>query len=669
MQEQNIREKTKTGKLSKKELEFIADLRKNIDVDKNSMAPWTDKLLVATNQRLGVKRITNKPYNGAPNIPLPETDKQIRKKKPNFVLSVVGQKKPALVDFAFNVPDQSSPEMKNKRRKAEIALNYVLKTKMDLLRVLTVAADNFLEKGHCILKTTEEFNCEPIQKTVDMRDFDADDIKAFKKLTKDEKVAFIADFIELDPEDDDNKETIDDILRQVMDGEEIIQYTEMVYSSFPKITVPQPEDMFIPSHTLDVGQAERLTERVYVTKRVLEENALNGAFDYKKVQEIVKFRTKEKNQALDDTLKTQKDFNEGVSNISNNELYELYITSTWRPTGKDGRYERWIYTIVSDVEDDNTAVIQRIRFPYEFSEWNYDKHDNEIKDFRLRSSRGVPEQIRALQEFMERAINNMLIRDDVNNNPVFTILQSSKVKVNTNRFIPGQVLRVRSHDEIAELGVGRAKVDLSSNLILDKLKAFAEEYLASNDQLFRNATNAGGGKTLGEIDRGLALNQNVLALDVLMWNETLKRVYRKVWKILQTRLGKPIIINGEIITQDDFQFDAEITPTGSVESLNKDSEVQKALNRVQLIIQQIQLGVISNADDLYNVMEDYLEKDGVWNPERYITRPEVIMQDKQKIMQQQQQMLMQAEQELAQEAQQVKAKAMAQDTKQATEPQ
>jgi len=670
MPEQNVREKTKTGKLNKKELEFITGLRKNIEQDRSDMSVWQDKLVVATNQRLGLKRITNKPYTGAPNIPLPETDKQIRKKKPNFVMAVLGQKKPASVDFAYNVPDQTSPQMKEKRRKAEIGFNHILKTKMDIPRILSISVDNFLEKGMCFFKTIEEFKCESVQKTINLDDFQEEDLAAFKKLTKEEKIALVSDMTSLDVDDDDDKETLDDILKQYKDGETVIQYNELVYSSFPKILVPQPEDLFVPNHTIDICQAERITERVFLTKRLLLEGGINGVFDLSKVKQIVELAPTNKGTASDDSLNRQKDMNEGIANSINKELYELYIVSTWRQTGKDGRHERWVYTIVNGVADDNMAVIQRIRFPYEFDEWNYDKHDNEMKDWRFRSSRGVPEQIRALQEFMERAINNMLIRDDINNNPVFTILSNSRVKPNSNRFIPGQILRVKQHDEIKELGVGRARVDLSSNLILDKLKAFAEEYLASNDQLMRNATNAGGGKTLGEIDRGMQMNQNVLALDVLMWNETLKKVYRKVWKILRTRLGEPIIINGETITQADFDFDAEITPTGSVESLNKFEEIQKALMRVNMVLQQIKLGVICNEDDLYNVMEDYLEKDGIWNPERYITRPEVIakarMESQQAQMQQQQALLQQAEKELMQEEQQVKAKAMAQGVNERT---
>jgi hypothetical protein len=200
------------------------------------------------------------------------------------------------------------------------------------------------------------------------------------------------------------------------------------------------------------------------------------------------------------------------------------------------------------------------------------------------------------------------------------------------------------------------------------LKAFTEEYLASNDQLFRNSTNAGGGKTLGEIDRALTLNQNVLALDIILWNEVIKQVYYKVWKVMQTRLGEPIQVNGELITKAHFQFEPEITPTGSVGTLNKMDEVQKALARVQMIMQQIQLGMIATSDDLYNVMEDYLEKDGIRNPERYITRPEVVAEGQQKIMQQQQMILQQAQQELDQKAQMVQQKAMAQEVNAKTEP-
>jgi hypothetical protein len=282
MPEQNVREKTKTGKLNKKELEFIADLRKNIEKDRDDMSVWSDKLVVATNQRLGLKRVTNKPYVGAPNIPLPETDKQIRKKKPNFVMAVLGQKKPASVDFAYNVPDQTTPEMKEKRRKAEIGFNHILKTKMDIPRILSIAVDNFLEKGCCFFKTVEEFKCEPIQKTINLDDFEDEDIAEFKKLTKEEKQALVGDMTGLDLDDEEELEVVDDILSQFKDGKRVIQYTEMVYSSFPRILVPQPEDLFVPNHTIDICQAERITERVFITKRLLMEGGINGVFDLAK---------------------------------------------------------------------------------------------------------------------------------------------------------------------------------------------------------------------------------------------------------------------------------------------------------------------------------------------------------------------------------------------------
>jgi hypothetical protein len=255
---------------------------------------------------------------------------------------------------------------------------------------------------------------------------------------------------------------------------------------------------------------------------------------------------------------------------------------------------------------------------------------------------------------MERAINNMLIRDDVNNNPIFTVLNRSRIKAATNRFIPGQVLRVNSHDEVQELGTRMNRVDLSSNLIMDKLKAFIEEYLGSTDQLFRNSTNAGGGKTLGEIEIGVQMSNSQVSIDIILFNETLSKVYRKIWQILKNRVGKPLYINGEYIESSDFDFDVDITPNGTIENLNRNMQIQRAMMRVNSIMQQIQLGLISTPENLYNAMEDYLEKDGVRVPSRYITRPEIIQQAKQQQAAEQQVMLARMEGELAERENQLR---------------
>jgi len=637
----DVRTKTKSTRMGKELRDFVTELRKNISRDDDDRTAWKRKLTIATNQRLGVKRASNRPYPGAPNIPLPETDKQIRKKKPVYVLAVMGQSKPV----QLSQPLFGEPVPPEQLKRAEAAFNQLLTRKMNLLRKLTVAADQFMEKGFCIFKVIERFSVERVHNVVNVGDFEDELVEQFRQLADDEKRVFLADEFGLDEEFD--SESIDSIVAQFNSGEDQIEYFEDKISSFPEILVRDSEKVLFPSYMDDITQSERVTDEFFLSERQLMERGLNGTYDLTKIKKNIKLGTKKVSSKTDDIVEAQKNTNEGIVESTNSELYRMHESYAWRPTGPKGRYERWVITFMADVANDNDATVGIRRFLDD--EWPFEKHDNEVKDERAYSSRGIPEQIRALQQFMEKAINNMLIRDDINNNPVYTVLSTSKVQASTIRFIPGQTVRVGRHDEVQELGNRTQKVDLSSNLIGDKLKAFAEEYLGSTDQLFRNATNQGGGKTLGEIERGIQLSVVQQQLDLLLWNETMKRVYRKVWKNLRSGLLKPFFVNGERVTREDFAFEPEIMPTGTVEALDKNANVQRAIFRVQQIIQQVQLGLIANADDLYNAMQDYLEKDGIKDPNRFITQPAQIQREKQAAAAAQAQALQQQEQQIAQQ--------------------
>lgn len=521
---------------------------------------------------------------------------------------------------------------------------------MDLLPKLTQFADNFMEKGFGIFKVIEEFKVERVYQMIDLDRFTEQDLEAFRALSEDEQRLFLSDKFELDLEEDE--ESIDDILKQFNAGETEIEYYVDQITSFPKLIVRDSERVLFPTYMEDICQSERVTDEFFLTERQLIERGINGAYDLAKIKR--NFKEAKSDKTSDSLVDAQKNTNEGITDYTETELYKLREAYSWRPTGPKGRYERWVITFMCDAGQAVEAAIGVRR--YLDDEWPFEMHKNEIKDSRPYSSRGIPEQIRALQQMMEKAINNMLTRDEINNNTIFTKLSKSKVQASQNQMINGQVLTVGAHDEIQQLTGNTSKVDLSSNLIVDKLKAFAEEYLGSTDQLFRNATNEGGGKTLGEIERGLQLSAQLQSLDLMLFNNTMKRVYKKIWKILRTGLIKPFYVDGVRVTQAIFDFDPEITPTGSIDSLNTNTVVQRALARVNLIIQQVQLGLIANAEDLYNAMEDLLIKDGVKDVEKFITRPEQIQQERQQAAQQQQAILQQAENELAQRQQQAEAR-------------
>lgn len=652
-----VNEALKTeSKFNQKLLDDIKEIRKYISRDKDDRNRWEDKLVIATNQRLGVNRQAKLPYPGAPNIPLPESDKQIKNKTPGYVLSVMAQDKPVSISFGASMP-YATQEMIEMKKRAELGFNYAIKHKMNFLDELTVAADQFQEKGHCIFKIVEKFSKVSIRRIIDTQDFDEVILEDIKSLDVTDRRTVIADHVGLDLEAD--IDTIVDIDEKLLAGDRFIKYDVDVIESFPTVICVDSENIVVPPNTNEINTAERVRHRFYLSYRELYERGLDETYDIKKIKKLKEGKENSDTERgsgsgiiFDDPVKDEKEYNEGIDtdDVDTYQVSEVYF---WRQTGEDGRFERWVATILDDVADDNDATIQVIRFPYDFDEWNFEKHDNEKRDHRYFSSRGIPEQIRAMQDFMERSMNSMIIRDEINNNPMFTIRRTADFNPALMRFTPGQGLLVDDHDDIREFGgLKGSRVEMSAQTIMQVLKGFIEEYLGSTDQLFRNATNRGGGKTLGEIQIGMQKAAAQQSLDLLRWNETLKRVYQKLWALFKTRLGEPLVINGVIVSKSDFNFDAEILPTGTIEATNTLEKVQRASTILQLVMQQIQMGLVCNAEDLYNALFDMLEKMGEHNPERYITRPEVIQQAKMEAMQAQDRVLAQAEQQLGAEAQQ-----------------
>jgi hypothetical protein len=650
----NVKELSDTGELSQEWKEYLDKLRKKVDSDCGNRISWLRKLVTNNNQRIGLKRVSNRPYPGAPNIPLPETDKIINKQKPNYILSTYLPRKKAFVQVAEGVKE--TPELKEKARKAELGLNYILNNKIDLLSVFALSSDNFLEKGHCIFKVIERFCKKSSRKVLNLKDYPEETIDVLRKASVAEKQQFVADRFGLDIEDEDDKKVIDNILEQFK-KKDIIEFDLDVIESYPDILVRPPEKVTPPSWALDIETTDRITDEYYLTKRELEEGSDSGKYNKSVIDKLkeIDFSGKGKSISDDDMITTSKERNEGVVDEGDDELFRVKEVETWVKLDSMDKYERWVFCFLADVASIEDSLIQKVRYPYELDTWNYVKHDNEIKDCRWHASRGVPEKIRALQEFQERAINNMLIRDEINNAPVYTVLANSAIQANSIRFIPGQRVKVKQHGEIARLDdVNRT--DVSGERIAQLLKAYTEEYVGSTDQLFRNATNKGGGKTKGEVQLGMQVAEGPAQMEVLRWMNTLKKVYTMVFKLMRERLGDSIIIEGTEITREDFNFDAVVIPNGSIDLTDQNLTIGKAMNRLQFVMAGTP--EIIDAEDKYNAAYDWLEADGVQDPDRYITRPEVIAQKQQQAMQKEDQVLAQQEQMLEGEIRQKKAQAV-----------
>jgi len=613
-------EKRVPAKVIKFFREMRDDIRQN---DIGGIGGWKEKMRIARNMRQGIKRVTDYPYPGAPDIPIQESDKIIRKLKPRYVLAVTSGKR-----YMKVIPQEGiqnvTPELQAKGEKANLVMNWIFhRPQMDWLRKLTLSADRFLEKGHCIFKIAERFNSRIVSKVVDLGDFQDEQLAQFRNLAKDEKIEYLANKYGLDPDNTRDAKSLSKIISEVASNKKVIKFETEVVSSLPDVLLPLPEKVFVPIGTVDINTAYRVTNEFFWTKDKLTKLALNNTLIKDKVFKILKSEGKNLETGDKDINEKVKSHLEGVEDEETvGSLYRIHETITWYQPSAEAEYEKWVFTYFADIDDPEEAIIQYIAYPFEYEGWNYVKHDNEVVDDRYYSSRGTPEQIRSVQEFMEKSLNNMLIRDDINNAPMFTVLNSSPLSSDGVRFIPGQKINVNTHDDLNQVNRGSVP-DLSSERIMQYLKAFGEEYIGITDQLFRNATNKGGGKTLGEVQIGVTEAQFSSNLDVKLYINSIRQVYEKVFFVFRERLTTPLVINGTTITRDDFDFIPDIAVNGSLEMADKMLQVQRAQLRLERIVNGYNLGVATK-EDVFRGFEDFFEKDGVKEPSDFLTDPKEI---------------------------------------------
>jgi len=637
----NMKELSNQGEMKQTLKDFIQKLRGLIQRDDADRLQWKNKMIVAVNQRLGIKRYSEFPYPGAPDVPLPETDKLIKKQVPNLVLSAWSPK--TLCSVTVKQGYAPNPDWDEKAKKAELGMNQVLRSKeVGWFKKLLLAADYAKQHGHALFRTREEFCSRWVHKIIDLTEYDEETIKGLKSLDNEGLRAFLADRFTFDIEDEDDLKTINWIIKQFRGGKEVIEFDYEEISSYPQIDVPIPTKVIVPPYTTDITKSNRITYEYFLSIQEMERLMEKGIFRKKDLAHM-SFSKED-----DDIVEQQKRRNEGIVESGDSELFRIHECYTWYRESDDEELHRTVFTFLADCTSPEDSLLSDIDFQFEFDGWNWDKYDNETKDERYYSSRGLPEQIRAYQEIMERAMNNMLIRDEMTNTPMWEVLSTSDLLDSHIRFVPGQKLPVRAlGQEISPIALSQVP-DMSSQAIMQVAKAYVEEYQSSNDYLFRNSTNAGGGKTLGEIQTGIQHNSAPLNLEVTAFNDTLSSVYQKVFEIMKERLGDSMYVDGIEVTREDFNFPADVKSNGQIEMSNMEMSTQKAAMRLQALMNPAFAEMVT-PEDKYNALRDWLEKDGVKDPDKFSTNPMEVMQDqsaqlKQQLMQMQQQLQAMSEQ-------------------------
>ena len=621
----------KTEKISapgSKRYEFIKKLAQKVRQDDDDRQVWKDKQIVAYNLRLGLRRRTNRPYPGAVEVAIPITDKFITKLKSMFVSVATLAKKQIVV--TLDDGETVTPETKASAERIERALNNLIRKRdFGWAKKVTLFVDYFLENGHAIFKVIEKFFSKTINRTILMDNFSDEDRKYLKSLKKDELRFVLAQREEMDLQDDTDLKEIDKAIAQFKSGKKELRFTKREIYSEPTVIPERGLRIIVPSSGTETQRLPRITHDMWMTYQELADKASKGIYDKKTVESL-----DDDGGTNDDQLtNTSWATSEGISTLDvRSGLFNVRECQSWYHNEDKETWEKWVFTWVEQAGDSTSPdkeashaikILQEMKLPYDHGMWTYVKHDYEVKNTRWYSSRGVPEKIRGLHQTIEKMYNARLVRDELNNAPMWRVSKQLGMAGDEIRMRPGQVISAEA-GEVEMLNKG-ITTDVSSERLEQQAKAYAEEYLSITDFSNRSAVNQGSARTATELQLINQASTRQVNMDISLFLDTLSEVANHMYLLLKQSVQKPTKVGGVVLRPEDFLPKMIVSWAGSLDATDSDLQMQRAVTRMGLAMQYGQPVGIVTPTNVYNMLQDIYDKDpDVELTSRFITTPEDV---------------------------------------------
>ena len=630
----DLQPQEKTEKLSapgSKRHEFIKKLAQRVRQDDMDRQVWKDKQVVAYNARLGLKRRTNRPYPGAAEVPIPITDKFITKLKSMFVSVATLMKKQIVV--TLDDGEVTTPETKASAERIERALNNLIRKRdFGWAKKVTLFVDYFLENGHAIFKIIEKFFSRTINRTINMESFSQEDLVALKAMKKNELRLVLAQREEMDLNDKDDLRQIDKAIDQYKSGKKKLSFTKKEIYSEPTVIPERGLRIIVPSSGTETQKLPRICHDMWMGYQEIRDKSDKGIYSKTAVE------------CLDDDGGTSDDgltntswaISEGLTTLDNRSgLFNIRECQTWYENEETETFEKWVFTWVErqgvGTDDDKESskdiiILQELKLPYDHGMWTYVKHDYELKNTRWYSSRGVPEKIRGLHQTIEKMYNARLIRDELNNAPMWRVSKQLGMAGDEIRMRPGQVIQGEP-GEVEMLNKG-ITTDVSSERLEQQAKAYAEEYLSITDFSNRSAVNQGEARTATEIQAINQASTRQVNMDIALFLDTLSEVANHMYLICKQAVDKPTKIGGVVLTPEDFLVKVIVSWSGSLDATDSQLQMQKAMTRMGTVMQYGQPVGVVTPTNVFNMLQDYIDADpDVDVASKYITAPQDASMD------------------------------------------
>lgn len=614
-------------------------------------------------------RHTEYPWPGASDVVMPTIDMTIDRLK--STLSRVIFTRP-MVTF-----EARGREGFENARSAEVFFNWLITEHIpDFKQQIIVGLDQALQYGFTVFKNYWHFETRNVSRVIRRSDLPReflqiapgiDEREANQLFIREGKIVIprqeiarridasidevkrgIAVRYGLDEDEKLDRDAIDRIVRFFRNAEEEVRYqTKEIIHDTPRTVAIDPQDIVVPRGTCALQDSERITHRIYLTESQFLTRARDNEWSTEGVNRVLdssqENRTSHVSQVRRTVLDFDRDLREGLVSAQSGDLgvVEIYEHYFHMDIDGDGYPER-----CSCVLHPGTKTLLRdIReIPFEHAQWPFSKMGFELNDLRFYSPRGVPEKIDDIDKEITERHRAKLNKLDLLV-PAFTYRFGSEIHPDRFVFQPGAMFPVMNEGDLSVLEVPDQTIpeEREENILL----TWNQRYLGGLDTGLADQQNISEARTATEIQAIQRSAGETLSFRAEIMQLAMKDIYGQLWD-LWNQWGPESIyvrVTGSQytrMTKEEIRGDFNIVPVGTVTTTDPVIESQRALARLQALLQVVAAagptGLIEWEIDLGEALARYLQRDNQLDALAVMRRrsPEQIQAIQQQIQQKQQ---------------------------------
>lgn len=390
--------------------------------------------------------------------------------------------------------------------------------------------------------------------------------------------------------------------QEIADGAKYVRLSfQHVVADKPRIVRHDPAFVVVPPDSGASHEAEYVALIHDYTASQLRQMARDGVLDPKRVEGLIK-------QAGDDEVddkedrtrksrrhdnlradylnrKTQHDV--GVENSIEDKPIRVYQVYCHLDYNRDGIGERCVlwYSPIGD-----NTILAVHPFVFSFRYWPVFRFDYEKVDRRPYIAQGMGQQLKDIQSQYTKQYRATSDAIDIQLAPVFQMRFTSKLQPRTVKWGPGRIMPVTQVGDIAP--VEKSPLNLHEYLReRGELKAFAEEMVGSIDAALAATGSKLERRTAFEVQQVSGQIEAVQGMDSAIFQLVMGRVFQCVWE-LWLDFGPDVIyfnVTGKRVPKpfrkSENNHKYQLTPAGTPGNTNRSSELQRALQVTQILMQ------------------------------------------------------------------------------------